>query len=275
MCARLSLFVSLGKSRQWDPWLQRPSCHSKSQSHLWHWAPRSYYLWTYVHHLPGWERGETRECGRGKHTDCVLLIVRTKKRSMNKTEMTWIKLKWAMIFLWRDFFLCNNNNKKRERGYNKHKGLYYWLRYFSLGNKRSFASLNFWVLHSSTLPGGNVPPCRMTRLDARLKRKHSLICLFLWCSCENQSYNSELFDFFAVLKKHVANPIWWGERIHQTHCPAIGVSKYSPVNAVQYSALSFIRSLCNHSVVLTGILRQEGTHPSEVHQSGLHRITSL
>lgn len=68
MYACLSLFVSLGKSRQWDPWLQRPSCHSKSQSHLWHWAPWSYNLWTFVHHLPGWERGETRECGRGKHT---------------------------------------------------------------------------------------------------------------------------------------------------------------------------------------------------------------
>ena len=62
------LFVSLGKSRQWDPWLPRPSCHSKSQSHLWHWAPWSYYVWTFVHHLPGWERRETRECGRGKHS---------------------------------------------------------------------------------------------------------------------------------------------------------------------------------------------------------------
>lgn len=75
VCACLSLFFSLGKSRQWDPWLQRPSCHSKSQSHLWHWAPWSYYLWTYVHHLPGWERGETRECGRGKHTGCMLLFL--------------------------------------------------------------------------------------------------------------------------------------------------------------------------------------------------------
>lgn len=62
----LSLFVSVGKSRQWDPWLQRPSCHSKSQSHLWHWTPRSYYVWTHVLHLPGWERREARECGRGK-----------------------------------------------------------------------------------------------------------------------------------------------------------------------------------------------------------------
>lgn len=174
MCAHLSLFVSLGKSRQWDPWLQRPSCHSKSQSHLWHWAPRSYYLWTYVHHLPGWERGETRECGRGKHTDCVLLIVRTQKRSMNKTQI-------RHDFPLEGFFLMQQQQqkKKRERGYNKHKGLYYWLRYFSLCYKRSFASLNFWVLHSSTLPGGNVPPCRMTRLDAWLKRKQSLICLFL------------------------------------------------------------------------------------------------
>lgn len=75
VCTCLSLFVSLGKSRQWDPWLQRPSCYSKSQSHLWHWAPWSYYLWTYVHHLPGWERGETRECGRGKYTDCMLLFL--------------------------------------------------------------------------------------------------------------------------------------------------------------------------------------------------------
>lgn len=65
----LSLCVSLGKSRQWDPWLQRPSCNSKSQSHLWHWAPWSYYLWAPVHHLLGWQRRETRECGRGKHTD--------------------------------------------------------------------------------------------------------------------------------------------------------------------------------------------------------------
>lgn len=73
--ACLSLFVSLGKSRQWDPWLQRPSCHSKSQSHLWHWAPWSYYLWTFVHHFPGWERGETRECGRGKHTDRMHLFL--------------------------------------------------------------------------------------------------------------------------------------------------------------------------------------------------------
>lgn len=69
----LSLFVSLGKSRQWDPWLQRPSCHSKSQSHLWHWAPWSYYLWALVHHLPGWERGKARECGRGKLVDRMLL----------------------------------------------------------------------------------------------------------------------------------------------------------------------------------------------------------
>lgn len=68
MYACLFLFVSLGKSRQWDPWLPRPSCHSKSQSHLWHWAPWSYYVWTFVHHLPGWERRETRECGRGKHS---------------------------------------------------------------------------------------------------------------------------------------------------------------------------------------------------------------
>lgn len=62
-------FVSVGKSRQWDPWLQRPSCNSKSQSHLWHWAPWSNYLWAPVHHLLGWQRRETRECGRGKHTD--------------------------------------------------------------------------------------------------------------------------------------------------------------------------------------------------------------
>lgn len=72
--ACLSLFVSLGKSRQWDPWLPRPSCHSKSQSHLWHWAPWSYYLWTFVHHLPGWEGGERREFGRGKHTDAMHLF---------------------------------------------------------------------------------------------------------------------------------------------------------------------------------------------------------
>lgn len=62
----LSWCVSVGKSRQWDPWLQRPSCNSKSQSHLWHWAPWSNYLWAPVHHLLGWQRRETRECGRGK-----------------------------------------------------------------------------------------------------------------------------------------------------------------------------------------------------------------
>lgn len=65
----LSLFISVGKSRQWDPWLQRPSCNSKSQSHLWHWAAWSYYLWAPIHHLLGWQRRKTRECGRGKCTD--------------------------------------------------------------------------------------------------------------------------------------------------------------------------------------------------------------
>lgn len=79
VCMHVCLCVSLGKSRQWDPWLQRPSCHSKSQSHLWHWAPWSYYLWTFVHHLPGWERGETRECGRGKHTDRMLLFLHARQ----------------------------------------------------------------------------------------------------------------------------------------------------------------------------------------------------
>lgn len=65
----LSLFISVGKSRQWDPWLQRPSCNSKSQSHLWHWTAWSYYLWAPIHHLLGWQRRKTRECGRGKYTD--------------------------------------------------------------------------------------------------------------------------------------------------------------------------------------------------------------
>lgn len=96
--ACLSLFVSLGKSRQWDPWLQRPSCHSKSQSHLWHWAPRSYYLWTFVHHLPGRERGETRECGRGKHTDRMRLFLHVCHLYAH-TSTEKYALKWASVLL--------------------------------------------------------------------------------------------------------------------------------------------------------------------------------
>lgn len=102
----LSLFVSLGKSRQWDPWLQRPSCHSKSQSHLWHWAPWPYYLWTLVHHLPGWERGETRECGRGKHTGRMPLPLHAPYAGRSIPHL-------ILCFCW-VFFLLKNKRRKEH-----------------------------------------------------------------------------------------------------------------------------------------------------------------
>lgn len=158
--ACLSLFVSLGKSRQWDPWLQRPSCHSKSQSHLWHWASRSHYLWTFVHHLPGRERGETRECGRGKRTDRMRLFLHVcHLYAHTSTEKYLYIIKMSLCFaeLSSSRIFHMKKHKKEVFMHTKESSL--------LVIKGFYCVLNLCVPHSSTLPGGSVPPCPMTRWD--------------------------------------------------------------------------------------------------------------
>lgn len=53
--------LPLGKSRQWDHWLQGPSSHPQSQGHLWHRASRHDILRVSALHLlyPG-ETGQTQ-----------------------------------------------------------------------------------------------------------------------------------------------------------------------------------------------------------------------
>lgn len=149
----MCVFVSLGKSRQWDPWLQRPSCHSKSQSHLWHWAPRSYYLWTFVHHLPGWERREKRECGRGKHT--VRMPPFLHARLPYAHTVLCIKRTEQYCSCDPCFAEFCSSRIKPERTV-----------FRLLCCDKMF--LKFCVPRSSTLPGGSVPLCLMTRWDMSL-----------------------------------------------------------------------------------------------------------
>lgn len=156
VCMHVCLYVSLGKSRQWDPWLQRPSCHPKSQSHLWHWAPWSYYLWTFVHHLPGWERGETRECGRGKHTNRMPLFLHASQPYAHTVMCIKRRIFPHMILCFAGFSLSRT---KQGRSMNA-----LTVRDFFHAMIKSF--MQYWTSvsrYSSTLPGGSVPRCLMTR----------------------------------------------------------------------------------------------------------------